>query len=358
MAGEIKNQNRLLSIVNKLSVTLLQSDAAAFEGTLLSFMERLGEIVEVDRVYLWEHHLNNGELCCSQMYGWSDDTGLRQGKTVVREALYRDMPRWEEMFRQGDCLNGLARDLPARECTLLSQQGIRSILMVPLFLGGRFRGGFGFDDCRKERRFSKNEETVLRVASELIAGDILNRQMEKRIAHLEHEADKIFYDSLTGLYNRRFFDNAIQRIHHALSRAKGLLSLMMVDIDYFKRFNDTYGHLQGDTCLRRIADALRASASRAADVVARYGGEEFVIILPNTPEAGAHIVAYRILENIHKLNIPHRNSDIADHVTVSIGGVTYNAEHGRDTDFYLRHADDMLYASKRNGRNRYTSIRM
>ena len=175
-----------------------------------------------------------------------------------------------------------------------------------------------------------------------------------RMRQLEEENAQIFFDGLTGIYNRRFFDETILRIISSSSRTGGKLSLMMVDVDFFKKYNDTYGHLAGDNCLKAIAGAISQSVPRADDFVARYGGEEFVVVLPNTDENGARIVADRIMAKIRDCNIPHESSDIAGRVTLSIGGVTGIIKHTDTPEVFIKKADEMLYLSKQSGRNKYT----
>jgi len=163
-------------------------------------------------------------------------------------------------------------------------------------------------------------------------------------------------DPLTGLYNRRFMENTLRHIMPTLSRANGSLSLMMLDIDFFKRFNDTYGHDQGDVCLKEIARVLTASVSRASDFVARYGGEEFVIVLPYTDAQGALVVAEKVLESVRSENIPHAHSEVAPYVTISIGITTGKVAHWQRWEEFLRKADEALYESKNNGRDRCTAF--
>ncbi|MDR1703020.1 MAG: diguanylate cyclase, partial [Sporomusaceae bacterium] len=126
----------------------------------------------------------------------------------------------------------------------------------------------------------------------------------------------------------------------------------------FKKYNDTYGHGEGDTCLITVARTLRNSITRAEDFVVRYGGEEFAVILPNTDGAGAKLLADKILENIRSCGIPHKENGVAPCVTVSIGVVTGKAEYPDEAGDYIRRADEMLYQSKRNGRNRYSFTNM
>jgi diguanylate cyclase (GGDEF)-like protein len=167
--------------------------------------------------------------------------------------------------------------------------------------------------------------------------------------------DKSYKDALTGIYNRRFFDEHLAQIIKSLSRSCGTLSMLLIDIDFFKKYNDTYGHGMGDDCLRLVANSLSKCILRDADFVARYGGEEFAVVLPNTDENGARLVANTLLESVRKLNITHKNNDAANCVTISIGGITGNVTHTQKADDYIIRSDKMLYESKQNGRNRYTA---
>ena len=179
------------------------------------------------------------------------------------------------------------------------------------------------------------------------------KKMESNILRLESESEKIYYDPLTGIYNRRFFDEGVNRVVNTLSRSGGILSLMMVDIDFFKNYNDTYGHTAGDECLKTIAEILSKSTSRVDDFVARYGGEEFAVVLPNTEEEGARMIADKMLENIRECNMPHENSSVADIVTISIGVTTGKVNPGQRADDFIVRADEQLYKSKQSGRNKY-----
>jgi methyl-accepting chemotaxis protein len=161
-------------------------------------------------------------------------------------------------------------------------------------------------------------------------------------------------DQLTGIYNRRYLDGSLQKIIKSLSRTGSSLSVLMIDIDYFKKYNDTYGHDAGDGCLRAVADALSQCVIREDDFVARYGGEEFVAVLPNTDKNGAQLIAERMLDKVRECNMPHETSDIAGYVTISIGGTTDVINHLQQGKSYIKLADEGLYESKKNGRNRYT----
>ena len=179
------------------------------------------------------------------------------------------------------------------------------------------------------------------------------------IANARHYAtimDLANTDGLTGIPNRRRLDEFLRRTWVRAAVAEEPVSLLLADIDYFKPYNDTYGHGRGDDCLKRLAAALERDCIRPTDMAARYGGEEFGIILPATDLEAACEVAERIRRRIEDLRIPHEASEVADHVTVSIGvahALPGEAFHG---DALLKRADEALYRAKEAGRNRVHCI--
>jgi len=205
-----------------------------------------------------------------------------------------------------------------------------------------------------------NLDNSLAKLNEHTTENIFGTERDDELGHLSNTIQDLFnkanIDPLTGLYNRRFMDSSMERILGLLSRSNGLLSVLMLDIDFFKRFNDTYGHDPGDKCLQAVAHALSYTVSRVNDIIVRYGGEEFVIILPNTDSEGACMFAEKLLENVRELNIPHEKNEAAECVTISIGATTGQVDHQQDLVMYLRRVDEALYISKNNGRNRYTFL--
>jgi len=165
-------------------------------------------------------------------------------------------------------------------------------------------------------------------------------------------------DKLTGIANHRKFMEFISREWEIARRNNKPLSLLIADIDYFKKFNDTYGHLEGDKCLKKIGETLKKSTKRPGDIVARYGGEEFTVLLPDTDSKGALDVAKRMKKNIISLKIPHKKSDIAKYVTISFGVSTYISEKsGNSYRILIEKADKALYRSKERGRNKITFLK-
>jgi two-component system chemotaxis family response regulator WspR len=158
-------------------------------------------------------------------------------------------------------------------------------------------------------------------------------------------------DGLTKIYNRRHFDQTLANEFQRAKRKQSPLSLVMLDVDHFKQFNDHYGHQAGDDCLVEVADALQSSIHRASDTVARYGGEEFTALLPNITTEGAFAVAERIRIAIISRNIQHKASSVADHVTVSLGVATIIPARDSQAESLIRCADQGLYQAKKQGRN-------
>jgi diguanylate cyclase (GGDEF)-like protein len=163
-------------------------------------------------------------------------------------------------------------------------------------------------------------------------------------------------DGLTGLANRRHFDSRLAIEYNRLCRSDGLLSVIMIDVDHFKAFNDAYGHVLGDDCLRRVADAISRSLRRPADLAARYGGEEFACFLPDTDEPSAVKIADAVCAEIAALRIPHSGSATTSHVTASLGLATMRCVVGRSQLDAVAAADEQLYAAKAGGRNRINAI--
>lgn len=158
-------------------------------------------------------------------------------------------------------------------------------------------------------------------------------------------------DGLTGIANRRYFDELLEKETLRARREGKPVSLLMLDIDFFKQYNDEYGHLKGDECLQKISRTLQQKIKRPGDIVARYGGEEFCIITPDTDQAGAYQLAQQIQEGIEKLRIYHGKSRLASHVTVSIGVATLLPTGKHNTREFLNAADTALYKAKHEGRN-------
>lgn len=195
-----------------------------------------------------------------------------------------------------------------------------------------------------------------------------NRDLSEANAHLEARVDErtrelakanealvrmARTDGLLGIANRLHFNERLE-LEWARARRTGTsLGLVMIDVDHFKRYNDQHGHLAGDACLRRVAEAVAGAIRRTTDLLARYGGEELAIILPETDERGAVAVARAVLHAVRTMALPHGAAPTAPHVTVSIGVATATNDGTSGAERLVARADDALYDAKHRGRDRY-----
>jgi two-component system chemotaxis family response regulator WspR len=161
-------------------------------------------------------------------------------------------------------------------------------------------------------------------------------------------------DGLTGLVNRRHFDEQFAEEWLRALRNRKPLTLFMFDVDLFKLYNDRFGHLEGDECLKRIARAAQEIFSRPADTVARYGGEEFIVLLPETDTSGALTVAEKLRASVEDLRLPNPDSTVSPYVTISLGVTTFIPEANAVPDAVIKLVDDALYRAKDAGRNRFS----
>ncbi len=176
----------------------------------------------------------------------------------------------------------------------------------------------------------------------------VKRQLERTNSILQKLSS---LDALTEIANRRVFDESLAKEWKRSAREKTPLSVLLIDVDYFKRFNDHYGHQSGDEALRNVAEALAGVVKRSGDTVARYGGEEFGIVLPQTDAAGAKSVAAKFQQAVSELKIAHEKSSVCGIVTVSIGAATLIPEPNGLPESIVMLADKALYQAKKNGRN-------
>lgn len=164
------------------------------------------------------------------------------------------------------------------------------------------------------------------------------------------------HDELTNIYNRRKFNEFIANEYARTNRIGSCFALILIDIDSFKKYNDNYGHQQGDQCLASVASTMSLNLPRSVDFIARYGGEEFVVVLPSTELEGAKKVAEQLRQSVLALDIPHEYSEAAPCVTVSLGAAIYHAHDSVEISDIIEQADQCLYAAKSKGRNRLVSM--
>lgn len=172
----------------------------------------------------------------------------------------------------------------------------------------------------------------------------------------EHYQEQINYDALTKIYNRHFFNQRIGELIYSLGQKQEMMSVLMIDIDVFKAYNDTYGHAQGDKCLYQVAQAIKSCIQEESCFAARYGGEEFAVVYPYATSDKACALAEEILQAVYARKIPHIASQVAEYVTVSVGITSGPVKDMQAHHQYIKTADKALYISKNNGRNQSTYL--
>jgi len=180
--------------------------------------------------------------------------------------------------------------------------------------------------------------------------EVTHKKLKRANKKLEEAS---YTDSLTTLYNRRYFNLVFDKEIKRAIRAKTQITFMMLDIDFFKQYNDTYGHIEGDNTLKKVANALKELLKRPSDYVFRLGGEEFGVLISDTDEKNSAEMAQNICESILSLQIQHKTSKVNEHVTISIGVVTCKIGPSNDEKNIIKCADEMLYEAKESGRNKY-----
>ncbi len=181
-----------------------------------------------------------------------------------------------------------------------------------------------------------------------------NRILIKQLKLANKKLEKVsLSDALTGVANRRYFDQFLSKMFAISRRDEKIISLLMIDVDYFKKYNDCYGHVAGDECLQGISKLLDNFAQRGSDLAARYGGEEFAVVLPNMKLNDAQLFAKNCCQAVENLKIPHAKSPISAFVTISIGICCLTANQQGSVESLIKSADQALYKAKNLGRNQY-----
>lgn len=206
---------------------------------------------------------------------------------------------------------------------------------------------------RKNVQLQQQNSKILELNVNIIKENVERKSAEEKLQVANSKLDLLAStDSLTNLHNRRSFDRYIEQVCKSISRHQEPLSLIMCDVDYFKKYNDHYGHQKGDWCLQQIASILNFCAKRPTDFVARYGGEEFIIVMPHTNKEDALAIAKNIHATLKKAKLSHKESPISEHITVSIGLCVSSEVESNSPKIIIKNADTALYQAKSLGRNR------
>jgi len=275
--------------------------------------------------------------------GWMVPRSARAAARVRERSLFEVFPELRGSRVESAILAALADGTS----TAIPQTESRA--PFPLREAGSFDGP-RIEQAITVTPFRDGEQRFCLIEIRDVSGTV---EREKRLLdHAESLRARSYVDGLTGIANRRYFDVALDRELRRAQRAKGELSLLLIDIDSFKAYNDHFGHQQGDACLTTVAQALAAKLKRPADVAARYGGEEFAAVLPDTSLEQARLHANAIREHVAALALPHAPAAHWPMVTLSIGVASFDRARLHEVPALIEAADKALYAAKRGGRNR------
>ncbi|WP_018982847.1 GGDEF domain-containing protein [Salinimonas chungwhensis] len=319
-----------------------------------------GDYFSAQRCYIFR--FSTDKMFMDNSHEW-----VAAGVTPFKEELHhvplKQLPYFANMIKREHVfiVNDVTQ-LPAaawREREEFIREGIRAVLCVAVHVNDELFGFIGCDCLSATRTWTQHEIKSMRLIGEMVSetlASISTRRALEKVQQALIEANQrletlVNLDGLTHIANRRYFDSYLLTLWEQSCQSQTPLSLLLIDVDHFKYYNDTYGHQAGDMALKVIAGALDRIATMHDGLSARYGGEEFAVILPATSQHSASDIARNILQAIRELNIPYSAAPDNDRITVSIG-VTDN-KYATDFPMLISHADKALYEAKQAGRDQW-----
>ncbi|MDB1124445.1 diguanylate cyclase domain-containing protein [Vibrio algarum] len=357
----LKDIPKLVSELNENDLIYILTFNRDSDNNFISYTEGIEMIVKYTNVPIygsWDFYLNKG------IVGGKITAGFLQGATAAKQALQflkgepidnidiildgasEYMFDYHFLTRNNVNINELPKDsiiINRPEKFLEKYQSVLLNIFVSLFilvLAILYKA--------KQKESSMRANYTQRLESKVKERTIKLKEANQKLEWLSN------IDGLTQIFNRRYFDTVLSQELLNHQKSKETLVLMICDIDYFKRYNDTYGHLAGDDCIKMVASILKAHCKKNTEIVARYGGEEFALIMPKTSHNEAKERAEAIRLSIADKALPHQSSDLGDFVSISIGVAVMNATKTTTIENIIGLADEALYKSKNSGRNKTT----
>lgn len=346
---EARITSRLRAAVNDVATRLLSRETERFDHLLYSCLETLGTSAESTRVSIWRNFEDaSGQLCCRRFARWTE------GKSYEEECAATDtdvidlasfIPEWNNDSPVHQPIN-----LPLKQMSKALQNfpvlhNSKSVLLIPIEISDKFWGFVSYIYDGHETIANENEVGILRSGSAMLSSAIARHILEENLHEIELIAAT---DSLTGLLNRGGFLTQANALFANSKQCAGPVCMMFLDIDFFKKINDQYGHAFGDIVLRRFAEILRSSVS-PRDLCGRYGGEEFVVMLTECTREVAAKVSERIMASLYNTRFK-QHPDFT--FTASIGLMSGVPKEGEQLQLYIEQADAALYFAKNTGRNK------
>jgi diguanylate cyclase (GGDEF)-like protein len=356
---EIHYRKQIESKLKLLLTTInLVSQAPTLHHALAEVLREVCQMINFDYGEAWISNNDQTGLQLSQAYYKSSDQALNTfhkaslnysfpyGVKLIGQVWATQQAEWIEDVSQ------LEEEVFSR-VRIIKNTGLKTVFAIPITIAEKVLVIMCFFQRYSRPYNPELVELVSAVALEL-SGFIERKQTEEDLKLANKELTRLAnLDGLTEIANRRCFDESLHREWLRMKREKSPLALLLTDIDYFKLFNDHYGHQAGDECLRQVAQVMAKCCQRPADLVARYGGEEFAILLPNTDLAGAVYIAEKIQTELEKISIPHQYSAVGNQLTLSIGVASMIPSDEILHEVIITAADQALYQAKGKGRNTY-----
>ena len=347
-------------LMTTLSAQLINSTENNKDAIFHACLGAFGTFCDVDRCYLFE-------LAGDKSYAINTHEWVAAGVTPFKDELQHlelsSVPYFKErIFNDGVFIVNDVDKMPPRaesEKNEFIRQSIHSVLIVAIKNSEEIIGFVGCDIVGSPYHWKDYDINYLQRVGEMLGNTLIHIQNQRALANAQRELVEANAklkqlansDGLTGLANRRLFDDTLKRdiLYHTHNHLT--LTLLLIDVDKFKLFNDAYGHLEGDGALKHVAEVLQKSCVGNDDIVCRFGGEEFAVILPNTCQEVALKIAQRIQQNIRLKGIPFVHSEFNHQLTVSVGLASTQAHIKTTPNALIKRADNALYEAKSAGRN-------
>lgn len=348
-------------IISKISTDLIDIQNDNIDTHIEYALKAIGTVCLADRSYLFKFSDDGKSM--RNTHEWVNQ-GIQPFKDQLQHIPKNSLPYFANLmgtthlFKVNDVASLPAK--AAKEKQELVRQGIQSVLCIGLRYDKELVGFIGCDCVKQQREWTDLDLIRLKLVGEIIANAFKNLNYKQELQHIQQQLitanqklnQLVNTDSLTTIANRRCFDKALESEIKRCARVKQPVSLIMCDIDFFKNYNDSYGHQQGDEALVKVAAALKSRCRRESDLAARYGGEEFAIILPATNAQDCERFTNLIQQAIKAANIKHNSSTVSEYLTLSIGFFTAVPNKNSTPQSFINKADQALYKAKETGRNK------